>query len=403
MHRVRSLRPLALAGISALVALCTQLAAVPTAQAALDEPARSACRNAGKVPVTTSVVFNDPVAGTPTAVVERICSLIKKAAVGSSIEIAEFVVSGDAGADYAAVLLDAYRRGVEVRMVMDGYQINNPAAAELIRTLGTDASVTSWVHVCSHLSPEGNTTSCQGTKGMHNKFALFSKTGGKRDVVVQASNNITDVNSTSYWNNLVVLPGNGTLFAGYGKYFDDLAAEVQNPDYDTTITSEMPGGKVTAQFYPVADRDPIAARLDQVSCKTKGRTRVEIGQSEWDGTRLAIVDELARLKAAGCQVRVVHGLAEDAVTAALDAAGIERRVLDGSTPAGRIHSKYIVVSDPAGPGSGRGWVLTGSHNFNATSLQRNDEATVELSHRSIVDAYAANFARLWEVGAVAGG
>ncbi|MGW4461807.1 phospholipase D family protein [Micromonospora sp. NPDC004704] len=187
------------------------------------------------------------------------------------------------------------------------------------------------------------------------------------------------------------------------EYFDDLAAEVQNPDYDTTITSEMPGGKVTAQFYPVADRDPIAARLDQVSCKTKGRTRVEIGQSEWDGTRLAIVDELARLKAAGCQVRVVHGLAEDAVTAALDAAGIERRVLDGSTPAGRIHSKYIVVSDPAGPGSGRGWVLTGSHNFNATSLQRNDEATVEPSHRSIVDAYAANFARLWEVGAVAGG
>ncbi|WP_051723873.1 phospholipase D-like domain-containing protein [Micromonospora chokoriensis] len=398
MHRARSLRPFALAGVSALVALCTQLAAVPAAQAALDEPARSACRNVGKVPVTTSAVFNDPVAGTPTAVVERICSLIKQAAVGSSIEIAEFVVSGDAGADYAGVLLDAHRRGVKVRMVMDGYQINNPAAADLIRTLGTDKSATSWVHVCSHLSPEGNTTSCQGTKGMHNKFALFAKTGGKRDVVVQASNNITDVNSTSYWNNLVVLPGNGKLFAGYGKYFDDLAAEVQNPDYDTTVTTRMRGSQVTAQFYPVADRDPIAQRLHQVGCKPKGRTRVEIGQSEWDGTRLAIVDELARLKAKGCQVRVVHGLAEDAVTAALDAAGIERRVLDGSTPAGRIHSKYLVVSDP----TGRGWVMTGSHNFNATSLQRNDEAMVELSQRSIVKAYAANFARLWKVGAVAG-
>ncbi len=398
MPRIRSLRPVVLVSLAALATLY----GAPTAQAALTEPARSACRNATEVPVETGAAFNDPVAGAPTAVVERICSLIKQAPAGSSIEIAEFVVSGDAGADYVAVLLDAYHRGVRIRMVMDGYQIANPAAEELIRTLGTDKSAPSWVHVCSHMSPEGNTTSCQGTKGMHNKFSLYSETGGQHDVVVQASNNITDVNSTSYWNNLVVLPGNRKLFEGYGKYFDDLAAEVQNPDYDTTVTTGMRGGQVTAQFYPVADRDPIAQRLSQVGCKTEGRTRVEIGQSEWDATRLAIVDELAALVAAGCQVRVVHGLADDAVTAALDAAGVQRRVLDGSTPAGRIHSKYIVVTDPTGRGSGQGWVMTGSHNFNATSLLRNDEAMVELSEHGILKAYGANFARLWEVGAVGG-
>ncbi|KAB8183572.1 phosphatidylserine/phosphatidylglycerophosphate/cardiolipin synthase family protein [Nonomuraea phyllanthi] len=402
MPRIRSLRPAVLAGLTALTAMYGPMIAVPTAQASLTEPARSACRNAAEVPVETGAAFNDPVAGAATAVVERICSLIKQAPAGSSIEIAEFVVSGDAGDDYAAVLLDAYRRGVEVRIVIDGWQIDKPAAAELIRTLGTDESATSWVHVCSHVSPEGNTTSCQGTKGMHNKFSLFSETGGRHDVVVQASNNITDVNSTSYWNNLVVLPGNHKLFKGYGKYFDDLAAEVQNPDYDTTVTTGMRGGQVTAQFYPVADRDPIAQRLAQVGCKTEGRTRVEIGQSEWDATRLAIVDELAALVTAGCQVRVVHGPADDAVTAALDAAGVQRRVLDGSTPAGRVHSKYIVVTDPTGRGSGRGWVMTGSHNFNATSLRRNDEAMVEVSEHNIVEAYAANFARLWEVGVVAG-
>lgn len=398
MPRNRSPHPALVAGLAAAVTLSGQLLLSPAAQAALPEPARSACRNAETVPVETGAAFNDPVAGTPTAVVERLCSLIKQAPSGSSIEIAEFVISGDAGADYVAVLLDAYRRGVEVRMVIDGYQIDNPAAQQLIGTLGTDKSATSWVHVCSHLSPEGNTSSCQGTKGMHNKFTLFSETGGKRDVVVQASNNITDVNSTSYWNNLVVLPGNRELFQGYAKYFDDLAAEVQNPDYDTTVVAGGPAGKITAQFYPVADRDPIAQRLAEVGCKSKGRTRVEIGQSEWDGTRLAIVDELAKLKAAGCQVRVVHGLADDSVKAALDAAGIERRALDGSTPAGRIHSKYMVVTDSTGPGSGKGWVMTGSHNFNATSLRRNDEAMVELSERGVVAAYAANFARLWEVG-----
>ncbi|MEV5888618.1 phospholipase D-like domain-containing protein [Nonomuraea fuscirosea] len=394
------IRPALLAGLAALTTFSVSAINVPAAQAALPEPARSACRNAAEVPVTTGTAFNDPVAGTPTAVVERICSLIKQAPAGSSIEIAEFVISGDAGADYVAVLLDAHRRGVQVRMVIDGYQIDNPAAEQLIATLGTDRSAGSWVHVCGHMSPEGNTTSCQGTKGMHNKISLFSETGGRRDVVVQASNNLTDVNSTSYWNNLVVLPGNRKLFQGYGKYFDDLAAEVQNPDYDTTVTAAGPGGRITAQFYPVAGRDPIEQRLGQVRCAPGNGTRVEIGQSEWDDTRLAIVDRLAALVTAGCQVRVVHGPADEAVTAALDAAGVGRRVLDGSTPAGRIHSKYIVVTDRA---PGRSWVMTGSHNFNATSLRRNDEAMVELSERSVVRAYAANFARVWEVGAIPAG
>ncbi|MFF4794463.1 phospholipase D-like domain-containing protein [Streptomyces sp. NPDC001276] len=74
-------------------------------------------------------------------------------------------------------------------------------------------------------------------------------------------------------------------------------------------------------------------------------------------------------------------------------------MLDGSTKAGRIHSKYIVVTDPTCPGAHRAWVMTGRHNFNATSLQRNDEAMVELSQPGVVEAYAANFARVWEVGA----
>lgn len=390
----------ALVGLAALaVTVSTQSVVVPAAQARLDEPARSACRNAAGAPVSTDAVFNDPVAGSPTEVVERIYSLVKQTPAGESIEIAEFVISGDAGADYASVLLDAYRRGVEVRMVIDGWQVDNPAASALIDTLGTDKSARSWVHVCSHLSPEGNTSSCLGTKGMHNKFSLFSSTGGRRDVVVQASNNLTDVNSTSYWNNLVVLPDSRRLFAGYSRYFDDLAAEVQDPDYDTSMSAGMPGGQVSAQFYPVADRDPIVERLAEVGCKTGGRTRVEIGQSEWDATRLPIVDELAGLVAAGCDVRVIHGIADAEVTAALDAAGVRRKALDGSTAAGRIHSKYIVVTEPTGRGAGRGWVMTGSHNFNATSLRRNDEAMVELSHPEIVEGYAANFARMWEVAA----
>ncbi|MDT0267264.1 phospholipase D-like domain-containing protein [Streptomyces sp. DSM 44915] len=396
--RLRAPAPVAaLAALAALVS--AQFALAPAANAALEGPAASACRDAAEVPVATGAVFNDPVAGTPTAVVAHLCSLIKQAPAGSSIELAQFVISGDAGADFVEVLLDAHRRGVDVRVVMDGYQMDNPAAQAMLAGLGQDRSARSWVHVCSHLSPEGNTSSCQGTKGQHNKFYLFSETGGRRDVVVQASNNLTDVNSRTYWNNAVVLPGNGRLFDAYGAYFADLAAEVQDPDYYRTVTTGMRGGRVTAHFFPSAEVDPIVERLDGIGCKRNGRTQVDVGMSEWDAERVAIAELLAGLAAEGCRVRVAHGPLADEVAAVLDASGVERRLLDGSTEAGRVHSKYTVVRDATGRGSGRGFVLTGSHNFNATSLYRNDEALVDVALPEVVASYAANFERLWEVGA----
>src|SRR5690606_1710995 len=98
--------------------------------------------------------------------------------------------------------------------------------AQAIRDeLGTDEAQPSWLHVCSNTSPEGNTSSCLGTKGNHNKIALFSETAGQHDVVMQSSANLTDVNSRTYWNNAVVLLDNPELHAVYDRYFSELAAE----------------------------------------------------------------------------------------------------------------------------------------------------------------------------------
>lgn len=383
---------------TALVA-AAQLVTVPAA-AVLEEPAASACRTAAERPAAYRAVFNDPVAGTPTAVVEEICSLIKQAPAGATLQMAQFVISGDAGEDFVSVLLDAHRRGVNVQVVMDGYQIDRAPAQRMLAALGTDRSQRSWVHVCSHVSPEGNTTSCQGTKGQHNKLYLFSETGGARDVVVQASNNLTDVNSRTYWNNVVTVPGNGRLFDAYSAYFADLVAERQDPDYYRTATSGARGGRVEAHFFPAAVVDPVVERLDGIGCRSGGRTQVSVGMSEWDAERTEIADAVAALASEGCRVRVVVGPVDAEVAAVLDAAGVEYRLLDGGTPAGRVHSKYTVVSGATGQRSGQGFVLTGSHNFNATSLYRNDEALLDLSAGGVVEAYEANFARLWEVAEV---
>ncbi len=42
-------------------------------------------------------------------------------------------------------------------------------------------------------------------------------------------------------------------------------------------------------------------------------------------------------------------------------------------------------------------MITGSHNYNSTSLHRNDEAIVETDDRRIYSKYRENFEQMWTV------
>ena len=365
------------------------------------------CASAPLVKVETGAVFSDPLLDRAGAVSERLCSYFKQADAGSTISLAAFVISGQSGEDYVDQLLAAHERGVNIQVVMDGWQISKAPSARLINALGTDSSRGSWVSVCANKSPEGNTSSCQGTKGMHNKFALFSSLSGKRNVVVQSSANVTDVNHVSYWNNALTVTGDDGLYRAYHSYHSDMARMVQTPDYNRTETSRGPAGVAVSRFFPVATADPVAQRLSELQCKNKNSS-VAVIMSEWDGTRAAIAEELARLKAEGCEVTVATGPVDGQVAGVLDAAGIERRTVEDTSTTGRVHSKYFVVSgmrDAASPEKNRGnasFVFTGSHNYNSTSLRRNDEAILELHNRSVVKAYQANAQRLMDIGESSG-
>lgn len=397
---LRSTKMFTTAGVAALLLV----SGVGTAAAAslgslapgTPEPAdpMRACSEAEAEPVQTKAVFNDPVAGDPAALMTALCSLIKQAPAGSQIRIAHFVVSGAAGDDLADVLIDAHRRGVAVQMVLDGWQDDKPPAQRILQELGTDRSRSSWLHVCSNVSPEGNTSSCLGTKGNHNKFVLFGETGGHRNVVMQSSANLTDVNSRTYWNNAVVLTGNDQQFGVYGRYFEELSAETRTEATLGTIRTDMPGGPVEVYFSPVPEGDPVLDRLQQLACGTT--TRVGVAMSEIDDTRAAVVARLAELSRQGCDVRIVHGpigAESAALLAAAPAAQV--RTLDAAELPGRVHSKYVVVDH--GADSTAGWVTTGSQNWNHTSLRRNDETTLTLHRQDMVDAYRANFERLFDV------
>src|SRR5699024_2869010 len=121
-------------------------------------------------PVVSGAVFSNPTVDNGDGVGQHIRRLVDQVSPGEQIRVANFVISGDTGMDFTESLLGAHDRGVQVQVILDGWQIDKPAAALLIDELGTDKSAGSWVHVCGNLSPEGTTSSCIGTKGQHNKF-----------------------------------------------------------------------------------------------------------------------------------------------------------------------------------------------------------------------------------------
>lgn len=141
--------------VTAIPAANAQLAGLSTSrstnlQEATYKQAEVPCAQAKEVQVETGAVFSDPLQNRAGAVAERLCSYFKQADTGSTISLAAFVISGASGEDYVNELLAAYQRGVNVQVVIDGWQISSAPAARLIDALGTDVKQ-------SHGSPYAST------------------------------------------------------------------------------------------------------------------------------------------------------------------------------------------------------------------------------------------------------
>ncbi|MDR8412375.1 phospholipase D family protein [Nonomuraea sp. 3-1Str] len=68
---------------------------------------------------------------------------------------------------------------------------------------------------------------------------------------------------------------------------------------------------------------------------------------------------------------------------------------------GRVHSKYLLVEGSFDGDRDARWVFTGSHNYNETSLRRNDETLLRLNDRRVYRQYVDNFKRMRAVAPLA--
>ncbi|MFG1710838.1 phospholipase D-like domain-containing protein [Nonomuraea sp. M3C6] len=363
--------------------------------------------------VANEAVFNDPVSDR-NAIQNRIVQLIEGADPGSTIRMSMFYATD---ATIPNALIAARNNGRNVQVVFDKKMAGTAIYTSLAGALGENLGASSWVLAC----PAGR--GCIGDRALygsvslnHNKFFLFSSTGGTTNVVVQSSANLhTGRDGLGGWNSALVLAGNTGIYDAYSAYFTDLKnRNVDNNYYDTRppVTS----GNAKAHFYPREEgtsqptdpaEDTLSTVLDHVACtgnSTVGtadgthRTIVRVAMGIFSRTHLA--QKLLGLDKAGCYVEVAmtynKGSASEVTsmnelvktTGAYN--GINVRYYCNADSVW-IHSKYLLVEGKYYGVPDRKIIWTGSHNWSWNSLRQADEALLQLEDNTIFDRFRSNY------------
>lgn len=313
---------------------------------------------------------------------QKLVSLIDAAVSGSRIRIAIFTFTRAPPRD---ALIRAHGRGVDVKLVVDGDAPSTSGSeiAALQAALGSAR-----VRVC-----DAPGTACIGSGIMHHKTFLFSELAdGSRNVVVQASHNLT-ATQLSMHNNALVVRGDGPLFAAYEKTWNELFADVEIPDY-YRIDDGALGTRV--YFFPrPSGGDTTVSILGNVTCDATARIRV--AAAFFTDARLAVAQALAQKASEGCDVAVLAGDDEiplgAQVASALQGGGVALTRYPARAGGWGLHSKYLLIDARyAGSAGHKQLVFTGSHNYTGPSLTKNDETLLKVDNAGVFAAYLADWA-----------
>ncbi|MET9860172.1 phospholipase D-like domain-containing protein [Streptomyces smyrnaeus] len=385
----------------------TPLALLLVAGVHLATPSPAAAASPG-----TGPVFNLP-NGTPSqqrAIRSDLLARIKAAAPRSTIKLALYHFWD---AEVARALAKAHtsaKRRVNVRVLLDESSVSTmPSSTSykiLRKALGTDRAKRSFVGLC----PKGK--SCLGDPGSgasiaHNKFWLFSRTGGLRNVVVQTSSNLSTGNYTKFWNDAMVV-SQARTYQAYSRYFDEMAAA----NWRTWRYTRAAAGPYTGYFFPrPSGGDTVRGILDNVTCRWKdarGSHRTSVRLAMFKLTRQGVADELAALRRQGCAVDIVYAETDSKDSTGSPGTwetlhvpgGPAMRCLhyddDGDPKTARevIHSKTLMISGRYA-GAANKVVWTGSHNYSGPALTKNDEALMKVDSSAVHDAYVRRFRAVW--------
>ncbi|WGX98840.1 phosphatidylserine/phosphatidylglycerophosphate/cardiolipin synthase family protein [Nocardioides sp. L-11A] len=357
----------------------------------------------------TGAVFNNPMGGVKarTKVVRQVHQAIRHTPPGATIRIATYNIDR---ADTARLLLEAHRRGVHVRIVVNDNIIGRTIRGLQAR-LGRDRRADSFLHIC--------TSACRNSSragNLHMKVYSFSQTGAARSVVISSSSNLGYGAAAGQWNDALTISGDDALFAAWTQVFQQLKRDRTAKPRHLEYSSETVGADFQrVRVSRAATGDPQLRRLRRVDCAApggfgdgRGHSVVRVNMYAWyAGRGEALARELAAMRAEGCDIAVVGSVVSAPVVRILQRAGIPVRIADWdwgrklSTAGDDIvfgarcysHLKYVTV-DGTFRGTATRVVWTGSENWSPPGLS-SDEVTFEVHDPTVVTAYVARWQKMF--------
>jgi phosphatidylserine/phosphatidylglycerophosphate/cardiolipin synthase-like enzyme len=268
----------------------------------------------------------------------------------------------------ADALIAACKRGVSVRVVLDG-KVANPAARKLVTALNgdnvKDASTPPKRGKCNSQLPGAGVArsaegpidevtktadpdqlltsqaaqrsvlkdadtpvqwgadrsyvkKCEGTcrggstgqANMHSKFYAFSQSGTAKNVIMVSSSNLNAGGALNGWNDMYTMRGRPAGFTCYNQIHRELT---RDENVATGQRRECIDGPFTSRFFPMKgagqSNDPLMVDLRKIGCRSAfGPTQIRVSMFYWADSRGDyIADKLLSLARSGCKVHIIYG------------------------------------------------------------------------------------------------
>jgi hypothetical protein len=289
-------------------------------------------------------------------------------------------------------ILRTYRRGVTVRVIFDGTDVN-PAEADLTYQLGHDVKANRSYAIACQQSCGSDKTSV-----MHNKIFTASSTGSPRTaakITMLGSANMTKTNGYLNWNQSQILT-DPKIYAGVAGYFDRMRFDKPIPFTTVRGTSSR---NLVYMWPSSSSANPTLKMLRSTRCT--GGTKIRVAMFLWVASRVEEARLLAAKKKAGCDVAVLYVNNPWARTMAQPVVDVlwagkvpmynSYRDLNGDGSYDLyLHSKEVLVSGMIA-GRRTQTVYSGSANWTANALQNGNETLLVDNSAQAFAAYEANW------------
>ena len=214
-------------------------------------------------------------------------------------------------------LIKAYHRGVHVQVLLNDHQVTRTMRT-MKGVFHADRDRKSFIYQCNR--------GCRGGSFLHSKLYVFCHTGGATGgTTMLGSTNLTTNAMVHQWNDLLVL-NNKNVYTVANKVFDQMERDKQaHPVYHVWDISSRFELQAFPHPHTTKKNDPIMQILSKVHCKgatrgtgTNGHTKIRVDMHRWSENRGAyIARRLIQLYGEGCDVKLMHGSADDTVRSAM--------------------------------------------------------------------------------------